>query len=206
MTDHAEDRRKRSRVHGSYPLVLMLENRAVEVVTRDLSLKGVLAELPPDVAPPPVETTCLVRIPLSAELEVAAQAVVVRVDDSEIALDFTGIEPESYPHLREMVRLNAPDPDRIDEEQYAEPFAPERLNTTTATSASAEPPGQMAEQGSGAPAGRSAAESGLGDPMDDAFEPVDAKARPTRDVNAASSPEDHGDTPSPTTEPQGPLQ
>ncbi len=114
--------RRRSRVETHFAAVLTCNGRDIEVWTHDLSLTGMKVHLPEEESVLRVGDACRVRIPLAEKIEVLADAVVARTDEHRAALDFTAIEPESYPHLLNMVRYAAEDADAIEKEQVQIPF------------------------------------------------------------------------------------
>lgn len=108
------NRRRRSRVDTSFSAALELPSgEALPLVTRNISLKGLLAQ-----ADAHVESGAkgIVRIILSPEAVIEVDCQVIRSDATGVAIDFTGMEPESFLHLRNLVRFNAPDADQIDAE------------------------------------------------------------------------------------------
>jgi len=46
---------------------------------------------------------------------------IVRVKEGELGLKFTGIDPENLFHLQNIIRYNAADPDKIEDELSAHP-------------------------------------------------------------------------------------
>lgn len=114
--------RRRSRVETHFAAVLTYNGRDIEVWTHDLSLTGMKVHLPEEESVLRVGDACRVRIPLAEDIEVLADAIVARTDEHRAALDFTAIEPESYPHLLNMVRYAAEDADAIEKEQVQIPF------------------------------------------------------------------------------------
>lgn len=108
------NRRRRSRVDANIPASFILpDGEAVGIAVCNISLKGLLAE------PQPLAqagATGLVRVELSPEAVIEIESRVIRSDDAGVAIDFTGMEPESFLHLRNLVRYNAPDADQIDAE------------------------------------------------------------------------------------------
>jgi len=84
--------------------------------TRDISAKGLyvegLSNLPPG-AP------CRVRLPLlgvPGTATIQADARIVRSEANGIAVEFTGMDLDSFEHLRNLVLYNAPDPAQIESE------------------------------------------------------------------------------------------
>jgi len=66
-----------------------------------------------------VGAACRFWLPLKAvaqDLGVEVFGEIVRCDGQAIGVRFTKITPESLFHLQNLIRFNAPDPDRIEEE------------------------------------------------------------------------------------------
>lgn len=94
----------------------------------NLSLKGCLIR-PAGGDPPRAGDAVTVTIhlePGTDALDVPLHGRVVRVDGAGVAVDFTGIPPESFPHLFRLVQYNAPDPDGIEGELGSSAFEPTR--------------------------------------------------------------------------------
>ena len=68
-------------------------------------------------------TACRFWLPLEATtaLGVEAHGKVVRCDGKTLNIQFTRISPESLFHLHNIIRFNASDPDRIEDEISARP-------------------------------------------------------------------------------------
>jgi len=105
------NKRKRTRIDGSYKGLLKVGGREVPMRTRNLSLKGML---------------CLPSVPIEAEPGEHCTGTMPlgpdRVEDGEVALDFTGMDEESYGHLSNCVRLMSANPDAIEREQIIPAF------------------------------------------------------------------------------------
>ncbi|MFW5735527.1 MAG: PilZ domain-containing protein [Oceanidesulfovibrio sp.] len=114
--------RRRSRVEAHFAALLTCNGWQIEIWTHDLSLTGMKVRLPEDETVLRTGDACRVCIPLSEEIEIHADAVVARTDEHRVALDFTAIPPESYPHLLNVVRYAAEDADVIVQEQVRIPF------------------------------------------------------------------------------------
>lgn len=118
-----QNQRKRTRIVGCFNATVSVGDRDVAVTTQNLSLKGLLCV--PEGGDPgwaPGEE-CLVRIKLAEAIELAVRGQVVRADATSAAIDFTGMDENSYAHLRNIIRFSAEDPDAIDAEQITRPFA-----------------------------------------------------------------------------------
>jgi hypothetical protein len=100
---------------------LELAGRVIPFTTENLSLKGMLCHLESD-APLEVDLPCRAVVPLASDIIIRVDAVVARQEGNEAAVDFTGMDEESYTHLRNVVRYAAGDADRIDEEQVVPAF------------------------------------------------------------------------------------
>jgi hypothetical protein len=64
-------------------------------------------------------TACRFWLPLeltTSELGVEVHGEIVRCDGGAVCIQFTKITPENLFHLHNLIRFNAPDPDRIEEE------------------------------------------------------------------------------------------
>jgi len=101
-------------VDANIPASFILpDGRVVVIDICNISLKGLLAE-PQTLAQ--AGATGLVRVELSPEAVIEIESRIIRSDDAGVAVDFIGMEPESFLHLRNLVRYNAPDADQIDAE------------------------------------------------------------------------------------------
>lgn len=114
------NRRRRSRVptHISASFV-QAGRKAVSLVTSNISLKGLLAEPEPQVQ---TGATGLVRIALAQDARIEIECRVIRSDAGGVAIDFLPMDGESFFHLRNLVRYNAPDADAIDSEVHTPAF------------------------------------------------------------------------------------
>lgn len=114
------NRRSRSRVEIHRNVVFVpITGEEILLETRNVSLKGMLA------APNPCIKTNeagLVRITLAEDVLIETDCVIVRSDEGGIAVRFLAMEPESFLHLRNLVRYNAEDADLIDQELSAPLF------------------------------------------------------------------------------------
>ncbi|GAB7080827.1 PilZ domain-containing protein [Megalodesulfovibrio paquesii] len=129
MTDSL---RRRSRIQTGHTGSLCTQAMCVPVLMHNLSLKGLLCEVDevaaPDAPVPAPGMTCIVKLPLATGVTITLEGEVVRVEldgsaPARVAVDFTGMDPDSYAHLRNLVRFSAPDADAIDEEELKQPFS-----------------------------------------------------------------------------------
>ncbi|MBF0481642.1 MAG: PilZ domain-containing protein [Desulfovibrionaceae bacterium] len=118
MSEH----RKRSRVEAQFEGVLLLNQAKVPVVTRNVSLKGVLCE------PQPRATQgaqCELELTLNPDIQLTVQVKILRSDATGCAIDFLSMDEASFFHLRNIVRYGAPDADSIDQELSVPAFTPD---------------------------------------------------------------------------------
>ena len=88
--------------------------------SRDLSLKGVFIA---GVAGVEAGSPCELTVHLSggsSELSFRVAGEVVRVEENGAAVRFTGMDLDSFYHLRNIVYYNSGDPDRLAEEFIAQ--------------------------------------------------------------------------------------
>ena len=117
-----DSHRRRTRIHGRFEGQLLIQGRDIPVRTENLSLKGMLcAPLDKDQTLD-LDLECQVRFILSKDAVPVINGRTVRREGDLVAVDFTGMDDESYAHLRNMVRYSAQDPDAIDDEQAVIPF------------------------------------------------------------------------------------
>ncbi len=108
------NRRRRSRVDTNIPACfIQADGEELRLGISNISLKGLLAEAEATLKP---GTVGLVRIELSPDALIKVDGRIIRSDATGLAIDFLGMEPESFMHLRNLVRYNAPDADQIDAE------------------------------------------------------------------------------------------
>lgn len=83
------------------------------LVTQNISLKGMLAKPQPGIH---TGELGVVRIDLSSDANIEIECRIIRSDAHGVAIDFMPMDEESFLHLRNLVRYNAPDADQIDAE------------------------------------------------------------------------------------------
>ncbi|MDO9631228.1 MAG: PilZ domain-containing protein [Humidesulfovibrio sp.] len=110
-----ENRRRRSRV-STHVTANYLQKGAkpYSLVTQNISLKGMLAKPQPGII---TGEFGVVRIDLSSDASIEIECRVIRSDTTGVAIDFMPtMDEQSFFHLRNLVRYNAPDADQIDAE------------------------------------------------------------------------------------------
>lgn len=117
-----DERRRRTRVRTGHKALLDAGGGAHYTVRiQDLSLKGARTE--------PLEALaagqdCGFALRLAEDVVISAQARVIRSDAASLALDFTSIEEESFPHLLRLVQLHYGDAEAIERELSEPAFEP----------------------------------------------------------------------------------
>ena len=79
-----------------------VEGQEISVASRNLSLKG-LACLPHPLLKQ--YACCQLIISLSADIQVSIKGRVVRIDESEVGIDFLNMDPESFVHLKKWYQV-----------------------------------------------------------------------------------------------------
>lgn len=120
----ARERRKRTRVKCRFDVAVSVNNRETRVLTRNLSLKGMLCS--PDKAFREGEL-CRVVLNLTQEKEPNPYRAVilgriVRASAEETAIDFNLMDAESFFHLKKIVEYHAQEPERIARELLTAAF------------------------------------------------------------------------------------
>lgn len=113
-----DDRRRRTRVNfHTRADIQTMGARVLDVETRDLSHKGmfVLGQ-----APLKAGQGCTITLHLVGDQENAPvlhmEGKIVRSTEQGTAIDFVSMDPETYLHLRNLVLLNAEDPEEAEKE------------------------------------------------------------------------------------------
>jgi len=101
-------RRSRRIVFTSAALLQHGDNGSFEaqVDTRDISLHGLMLKTD---ARLPIETPCTIELHLSgstSKMDVFIQGVVRRHEDTGMAIDFTHLDPDSFLHILNLVKLH----------------------------------------------------------------------------------------------------
>lgn len=114
MTEHRE-RRRFSRVNFSTSVTLVQGDQQWQGKLLDISLKGVLVELP-------VAADCNPQVSLTASIPLSDQASIkmvvqpVHQEHHLLGLECISIDMESIGHLRRLIELNIDDPSAAERE------------------------------------------------------------------------------------------
>ncbi|OGR36765.1 MAG: hypothetical protein A2051_11495 [Desulfovibrionales bacterium GWA2_65_9] len=109
-----ENKRRRSRVSTHVTAFYLQKGAKVyPLVTQNISLKGMLAMPQPGIS---TGGLGVIRIELSSDAGIEIECQIIRSDKTGVAIDFMPMDEDSFFHLRNLVRYNAPDADQIDAE------------------------------------------------------------------------------------------
>ena len=108
------NQRQFTRVPLPFPTRLVCEGetycstQGVNVSANGVLVKTVVAQ--------PLGAPCLAQIVLGEGMVITAKGKIVRSDSEATAVHFEQIELDDFELLRNLVRFNAPDPDKVDRE------------------------------------------------------------------------------------------
>lgn len=110
LKDNPDDRRKDIRVDFDTEVSIRADGRTINASgsSRDLSLRGVFVKTDDSLEP---ETRCLVEIVLTGlekKLILNMEGHVVRKTDEGYAIYFDLVDLDSFTHLKNIVKYNAP--------------------------------------------------------------------------------------------------
>ena len=105
----ASERRRSQRIRFSSKAILYYgedQSLTAKVDTHDISLQGILLETDTRIA---LNTSCNIEIHLSgatSTMDFHAQGVIQRHDPAGMAVAFTHLDPDSYLHILNLVKLH----------------------------------------------------------------------------------------------------
>jgi len=110
--------RQQTRVHFSTHVLFKTPERTFSAPAdcRDISMNGIFVRTPERL---PIGSTCRLDVALSgssSRLELHLGGVISRHADDGMGIHFTDYDLDSYIHLKNLVRLNAPDSDSVEDE------------------------------------------------------------------------------------------
>ena len=114
MTEHRE-RRRFSRVNFSTPVTLVQGDQQWQGKLLDISLKGVLVELPAAADYDP-QASLTASIPLSDQASINMVVQPAHQERHLLGLECMSIDMESIGHLRRLIELNLDDPTAAERE------------------------------------------------------------------------------------------
>ncbi len=114
-----QDKRRRTRIDAGFTVQISKKGFSVEAETHNLSMKGILCD---GVEGFSTEDDCTVSITLCEDIVVTIEGKIVRADKTGLAVDFVAMDEVSFTHLRNIVKYNSADADRIDGELISPAF------------------------------------------------------------------------------------
>lgn len=105
MDQDLSNRRRRTRVPVRLKVTIRCDGQEIPVESRNLSLKGLACG--PD-RRFRENCCCEVILRLATDLQAVIRGRVVRASDTETAIDFLAMDPESFFHLLRIVEHHAP--------------------------------------------------------------------------------------------------
>jgi len=109
------DLREFIRISSKMEVVIDLPGRTLAGRTHDISLRGALVSCGEELS---LGTTCTCTLILAGgQVRIRAAGVVTRHVADGLAIRFDELlDPESYEHLCQLIRYNAPDPEKAERE------------------------------------------------------------------------------------------
>ena len=119
MPKEATERRRRERVPVRLGVTVRLEGQEIPVASHNLSLKGLACSPDPRLKK---NGCCQVVIRLAPDLQAIIKGRVVRAGEAEVAIDFLGMDLESFAHLRKIMESHSPAPEIVSQELLTPAF------------------------------------------------------------------------------------
>ncbi|MFP4214007.1 MAG: PilZ domain-containing protein [Desulfohalobiaceae bacterium] len=113
--------RRRSRVWVAFPVRILAGEQEYSLLSKNISLKGLLASYEPRLQ---AGQDCRVELSLDQGHILDLQGRVVRCDAQGTAIDFRSMQPDTFQHLRNLIRFYSQNPDLIDQELSQPAFDP----------------------------------------------------------------------------------
>ncbi len=118
------------RVPVRLAVTVCLEGKEIAVASRNISLKGLACAANPLLRE---NACCQVVIRLVPDIQAVIKGRVIRADESEVAIDFLAMEPESFAHLKKIVEYNSQCPEALSRELMRPAFPISRSRTPFAS-------------------------------------------------------------------------
>ncbi len=113
----SDEKRRFSRIIFNMKAELAVTGKLYTVEKiENLSVGGCQLDIGEEIAPGTGCSFLLILNPADRRANVEVSGEVVRYESGIVGIKFTSIGPEALAHLQNVIRYNAPDPDRIEEE------------------------------------------------------------------------------------------
>ncbi|MFO7728789.1 MAG: PilZ domain-containing protein [Desulfonatronovibrio sp.] len=119
------DKRRRTRVSVKVPVIIFQDKTRVTSMTRNISLKGLLADPRPELIQ---DKPCTLNICLHSGITINLDAFVTMNTTRGAAFDFVKMDEDSFYHLHNLVKLHSKIPDQVDNELTRPAFDRELLD------------------------------------------------------------------------------
>lgn len=116
MQERPKESREFTRCHTAMDVEITSGDRLVTGATRDVSLKGLYVNGERSI---PAGARCTITLFLGgrgSQARVEASGRIARVDSGGMAVAFEEVSLDGYEHLKQLVLLNAADPDQVADE------------------------------------------------------------------------------------------
>jgi hypothetical protein len=120
-----KERRNRTRVPVGFELAIAVNDKKVKVKAINISLTGVSCQQNSLFH---VNEECDVILGLNQDTVLNFRGKILRVDDGEAIISFLSMDEDSFYHLKRLIQLNSPNPDKV-EKELGKPAFSEENNT-----------------------------------------------------------------------------
>ncbi|MBN1380458.1 MAG: PilZ domain-containing protein [Deltaproteobacteria bacterium] len=108
-----EERRKRTRIPVEFDVKIVFRDQTIKVKTLNISMSGIRFRGSQVFQ---AGEKCAIHLPLSDAAHLSIEAVILRSNDQETVVSFQSMDEETFYHLKNIIRYNAPDPDQVEKE------------------------------------------------------------------------------------------
>lgn len=108
-----EEKRERTRVPLKFDAFLDINGEEVPVKTEDLSMRGMRCSPNHGFKQ---DDNCTIVFVLNSEVKFRIEGKIMRTDQDGTGIHFSGMDEESFHHLKRLVQYNSDDPEKIDNE------------------------------------------------------------------------------------------
>jgi len=107
------EKRTRTRVPVKFETIVSTGGQDIATQSWDISLTGMKCAGNPAFRH---NSPCTISLSLSPEIVIKIEAVISRIDEDAVALSFSGLDEESFYHLKNLLQYNTRQPEIIEDE------------------------------------------------------------------------------------------
>lgn len=107
------EKRTRTRVPIKFETIVSTEGQDIATKSWDISLTGMKCAGNPAFRH---NNTCTITLSLNTETVIKIEATILRIDENAVAMSFTGLDAESFYHLKNLIQYNTDQPETIEDE------------------------------------------------------------------------------------------